>query len=520
MLHASLRYLLITRWRNRLRGWLRHLRTWKGALVGLVLATSLTGIVVGGGLGSNMPGSQRAASFAVLLSLMMVMQILTGLGQRGLVFAPADLDFLFPAPLPRRQLLLYQFVTHYVGAAFVGVLFTLFFGGARVPSPALLMVGITLAQIVNAHLYAAAAELSMSIADRAYALLRKLTVVPAIVLSVAALALLVGGLTGLGDVPARLEQATEAPWMRVVFFPAFQAVALGQATGPAEALLPLAGLLACVLGSFGLVLALRVDFVESSFVTSRRVFRARQRMRRGVSDAAVRRSTAGPRSRLFRGAGAVVWLNALTLRRQLRATLGGVVIVLVMLAVLGGRDAARGSGETLLIFLAMIPFWMALPIGFRVPREQLTTLRLLPLPPRRLAAALVAVPVLVPSVLQAAVAITLVALGRVSPSLLLPALVAYVAANATIFAIEGAFALRREQPNAVNVAQAVAQVFLQMLALLPGLVVGATVAVLSRVPAVGVFAGGLAQLVVAGAAITALGKRLEREEGPGGASLQ
>ena len=511
MLHPSLRYLILTRWRSRLRGWLGKLRSWKGVLAALFIALSLTGMLIGGGLGGHLAMTQRKASMVILLGFMMIMQILTGLGQRGLVFSRADLDFLFPAPLPRRQLLIYQFVTHYLAAVFMGVMFTLFFGGHKVASPGLLIVGITLCQITNAHLFAAAAEVSMMLADRVHKWLRGFTVPVLVVIGVAGMLLVVGGLSGVGNVPARLEAALDSPGMRILFYPAFQAVALGSAPDLGARLAALAGLLACVVGSFAFVLALRVDFVEASFTTSRKVWRARQGLRRGLHPTSVKRSASGPRSRLFHGAGAVLWLNGLTLRRQLRATVGGLMVILVMFAVLGSRSASSGGGAMLLVMLGMIPLWMALPIGFRIPREQLTILRLLPLKPRRLAAALITVPVLVPLLLQAAAAVTLAALGRLPAALVPPALLAYLVVNTTILAVEGVFALQRPQPNVVNMLQAVTQVLFQMLALMPGLMAAAITGAILQLPIPAILGGAVVQGAVAFAAVSFLGRRIHHE---------
>ena len=518
ILHPALRYVLRRQWSNRLRAWLRRLRTWKGFLLGVLFALSAIGILSSGGLGARFPTEQRAASLAAVLGFMMLMQILSGLGQRGLVFSAADLDQLFPAPFRRRDLLLYQFTTQYVLAILMGILLAIFLGGRATPSLPGLALGIIGFQIFCAHIHAAAAEVSMRLADSVHARLARYGRLPLGLLGVAGVVLLVGVVTGAGDIPARIETALSSPWLRALLHPAEQAVALGFERATPDRLLAAALLLSYVVASFLLVLVIPADILEASYVTSKRVARTRQDLKRGVQTGPqTRHRSLVPTSRRLRGSGAVLWLNALTLWRQRRALVGGVLMVAVMITVIGTQGT--GGGEMLFVLLAMVPLWMALPVGFRLPRDQLLVLQQLPLPSTRLAAALVAVPAFVAWGLQATATAIAVLLSHVPAGLVAPLLAGYAAIDATVVIVEGLFALRRSHPQQVNIAQSIAQVLCQFAAVLPGLLLLVLAFGLARSLPLAIAAAALGQAVVAFILLGTLGRHLRRELPTGSAAL-
>ncbi len=509
ILHPALRYLILTRWKNRVGSILGKLRTLPGLLGGLLAVLAIVGLVFGARPGEDMNDAERAAVFFALLAFLMLTGVLSGIGQRGLVFLPADLDYLFPSPVSRRQLLLYHFVPHYLAAAFIGVIYLLVLGGRFMPNPTWFLIGFVLCQITNAHLGALAAELSMLVTDAVYARLRPFSTLITVGFVGAAMLLLIGGIAGLGDVLEHLDTLLGTPAARIVFFPAVKAVELSVQPDLAARLVALASLLACVAGSFLLVVLLRVDFVESSFAATKRTWKKFEQVRRGSYGGKVKRSAGGPRSPWFRGAGAVLWLNLLTMRRQLRAALGGLLVVAVMLAMFSRETRAPSLTGTILVMLAMVPLWMPLPVGFRLPREQLLVLRQLPLAPARLAGALLAVPVLVPFLLQLFAVIVLTVLGRLDVGLAAAALPAYVAAGVTMVAVESFFVLRRPHPNAINLLHTVAQILLQLAALLPGLVAAGVMQSLGASLPVAIFLGALVQAPAAYILARVLGARLQ-----------
>ena len=58
----------------------------------------------------------------VAMLLYVVLTILTSLGERAIYFSPSEVDFLFPAPFSRRQILLYKILGSVTAAIFVALL--------------------------------------------------------------------------------------------------------------------------------------------------------------------------------------------------------------------------------------------------------------------------------------------------------------------------------------------------------------------------------------------------------------
>jgi hypothetical protein len=506
----ALAYLVRTRWRNRLRAWLARLRTPTGMLGAALVVLVGASIVFGADFGSRLSQEERKAVLASLLGIMLVLGVLSGLGQRGLVFTRADLDLLFPAPIPRRLLLVYHFVPQYLLSAVMALVYLFLLGGRFLHAPVLFALGTLLCLMTNLHLGALAAELSMLLADRVHARLKRATTPVVALVAIGLLVLVVSGLGGVGGVGGWLSAAWASDLVRIAFQPAFQAVELGSARTLPEALVPLAALLAFTGGSFGLVLLLRVEFLEASYRTTRAVRTRVEQARRGIHVAGVARSASGPRAGWVRGAGAVLWLNALSMRRQARALLGGLVVVTMMLVVFVARSRGEGQDAMLLVLLAMVPLWMPLPVGFRLPREQLVALRQLPVRPERLAVALLTVPVVVPFLLQALAVLALAAFGVERWPLALAALPGCVAVAATTIGIDSAFVMRRENPNQVQLLQELAKVMLQMAALLPGASALVAVWVASQRGPAAILAGALVQGLVAYAVLVWLAGRLRR----------
>jgi hypothetical protein len=512
-MHRALRYLVLRRLRNRIRQWLAKLGTIPGFVGGIVIALIVFGMLFVGGF-RDLAVPDRQAIFMMLLGFLLYSGMLSGLGQRGLIYAPADLDFLFPGPFSRRDLVLYQFTTQYLVSAILSFVYLFVFGGRQFPYPALFWLGAFLCQVTTSHLATAAAEISMLLADRVFQRLRSVTVVLLIGVTVTAVVLVIGGIAGFGDVPRRLREALDGDVQRILLYPAVQATTLGVTHDALTRMLALSGLTVCVLVSFLVVLWIPADIVEGSYASSRRMQKKKDEMRRGVFTAKTARSRAAPTGRLFRGAGAAIWLNWMTLRRQPRVVIGGLLMVVMILAIVGTRDGGSSgqTGTTLMVLLAMVPLWMHLPIGFRLPREQLAAMRELPVRPTPLAASLLVVSAAVPLLLQAVGVALLVATGALPAALALFMLPLYVASTATLLTIDGMFGLRKEHPTAVNVLHMLAQFMLQGLALVPGAVtaVGLVFATGSR--EIGLLAGTAVQGLVAYALLVSLGSQFQDRE--------
>jgi ABC-2 type transport system permease protein len=146
-----MRPLLYLFWRRTVNSLKRAVKTPRllvpAILVLLLLATQLIGYFVAeerGSAGSapaftrtdllmGGPGAFIVAVRGVLL-LSLFSSFLTALGEGNLFFAQSDVDFLFPAPLRKRSVLLFKMLARYVGLLFPAVYLPLALGNAALTS--------------------------------------------------------------------------------------------------------------------------------------------------------------------------------------------------------------------------------------------------------------------------------------------------------------------------------------------------------------------------------------------------
>src|SRR5688500_946077 len=97
--------------RGLVRRMLRGARTVRGAIffiLGLLIfAAWLMPAFFQANLGRVDPAEVRRTMPLILLAVS-VLSALTSAGEKAIAFTPAEVDFLFPAPFPRRHLLLYK----------------------------------------------------------------------------------------------------------------------------------------------------------------------------------------------------------------------------------------------------------------------------------------------------------------------------------------------------------------------------------------------------------------------------
>jgi ABC-2 type transport system permease protein len=146
----ALLYLQTRRFLNSLKRSVRNPRVLLPALfflgiIGLVLMAAYE-VKAQGGRGAappftpqefvtGAPGALIAAIRSVLL-VSLFTSIVTALGNGGLFFQPSDVDFLFPAPLSRRGILLFQMLGRYARMLLPSVYLPLAFGGATLAAMA------------------------------------------------------------------------------------------------------------------------------------------------------------------------------------------------------------------------------------------------------------------------------------------------------------------------------------------------------------------------------------------------
>ena len=331
-------------------------------------------------------GSDAQSPLLLLGSMLFLLSVASGFLQQGPRFTPADVDFLFPAPLSPRGLLLFRLL-HLWPAALLSSAFLVLMFGDSVGAPWRVFVGLGALQVTALHLQLLISVL-LTRADEAVAkrLRRGARVALLLVLFTGVFALIytISEHGGLGTVVA---EVARSPAARVLVFPAAACADFVVADTGARTLLALLRLALGVAGTFALLMVPEIDFREESIDTTARVARLLAQRRRGetVIDLEGRRvaSRTGRATRLFSGAGAILWKNSIVLSRSLRTVVPGVLFGLLF--VLPALFASRR--DVLGIFPAMMAIVMATLFGsnafnFDLRREvdRIDALRALPLP--------------------------------------------------------------------------------------------------------------------------------------------
>jgi hypothetical protein len=435
--NPGLVFLLRASWRGRLRFVGRRMRTVKGAtstvatglFLLLVVGSQVVARWVDGGHG--LPREPILLYGPPLFLLMILPQVVTA---RGLHFHPAEIGFLFPAPVGRRELLAYQLASRLPVQALAGVGVAMY--TAR--NPPLLGAGIAGVALALVFAYALAQWVALLRvrAERRLppAALRALN---AALVAVPAVALL----WTWHSLPA-----TAPVWSRVGMMAASPAV-----QGPAQLMRPFAELYAApsALSALGwsvacaamcavaaaLVLATDAPFEEKALVVSQKANDRLARMRSGRAAPPAEGAPASrpawrvsvPRLAFLGRAEPLARRHLLEMAHAPRSLLGPLVLV----AALGGgvlfaasagadqggpEDAALRAGISLAA-VVLLPSLLAggLRMDFRGDLDRMAFLKSLPLP-----AVTVAVGQLVPgtlliTIIQLVLAGAVVAVTRVAP---------------------------------------------------------------------------------------------------------
>jgi ABC-2 type transport system permease protein len=394
--NPGLRLLALRLARGRLRLIGRRLRTVRGAVA--IVATVL--FLLGFGalqVWRAMDPAMRAAGPSpetlrtLVPALVIVLALVAAVSERGLYFTPPETGFLFPAPVSRRELLLYNLWTRLGVQVLSGIWVSLFSAGYA-PLPA---AGVAAVMLSFIFMYVAAQALALgAAAAEAYfsPVVRRLvrTALIAIVLLVTASAAMSAAPGTAGE---RFRALLDSPAVRALSLPARPLGELFAATSTAAALgwgMVSAALIAVTVA---LVLSFDVAFTERSLAVGKRV---QQRLSRLLStdpgaEGVERKSRFRPRAPrlpLPTGAATLAWRQATELLRTPRALIsplvfGGVWLVAMfggMRAAEGDLDAGRTSAITTALLMPII-FGNPLPFDFRRDLDRLPYLRSLPLRP-------------------------------------------------------------------------------------------------------------------------------------------
>lgn len=353
----------------------------------------------------------------LMLLLLCAVTTFSGAGDRSISFTPGEVNFLFPGPFTRRELLLYKLARTLAGGLLSGCIMSIVLLRHASGWPAA-FVGSFLAMLFVQLLTLAIVMVAQSVGERAYSRGRKLVLGAIVLLFAGAVVPQVREITGAAATPAeggasdvtatdappnRFEATVRAidrsPVARVVLSPVVPFVRTFTAETVGEGLLWGGTSLAIVAALLLAVLKLDADYREASISASQRVYERLQRVRRGKL---VSQLGASRRSRLamfphLGGAGPTAWRQLTTALRTSRAML---MFLLIISLTLIPAFFTRGRTGTAAIIVAAgawatMLFTTMLKFDFRGELDQMEWLKALPLGPTATAAGQLAIPALI-----------------------------------------------------------------------------------------------------------------------------
>ncbi len=498
----------------------RGAKTVKGALY-LLLMVGMFAMWIGpslmfGFIGTRSDGESVRTYLAAGLFGYCLLTLATMGPESGVQFLPPEVDFLFPAPFRRRELLVYRLT----GMGLGGLLMALFFSVFLLQHVTYWVagyVGILLALWFIVLMQTGLALVIALVAESAYSRARRAgLVMVALALFVAAIQLLKGAEQGGMLALIRQFRGTWAGMCVLAPFEVFARTITARTVFPeligwGSVALLIDGLL------IAFVLRVDADFMENSIRTSQKLYDRLQRVRRGGALAALVKSHDArwrlPLLPFLGGAGPIAWRQLMT---ALRSTRG----LMIMLAAVGLATIApmlvashAGAGEGSVGFLVMPLVMLSafllpqmLQFDFRGDVDRLDVLKSLPIGAAAVVLGQLIAPVLMASVIQL-VMLESVALAITGwNEILVAVLILLPIANVLIFGIENlVFLLFPTRVTAIGTGdmQAVGRQMLVMFIKLGALFVAGGLAAAT---------GGLAWLItgrsniaiVAGAALAVL----------------
>lgn len=447
MPHA-LQLLLKLQARAVLRRAVRGAGNWRGALLlafgaGLILLFMLPSVFWGVAMPRTDPQAVRTMVPLGMLAIA-ISSLVMGGGERAIAFTPAEVEFLFPGPFTRRQILIYRIVKTLAGTLITALIFSLVFLRHAASWPACFLGAVSALAFIQL-LSMAIVLVGQTVSERTYTLGRK--VLAGLLLAAIAVALTPVAMRGMetGWLAAAQEVRASAVG-RVLLTPMepFGRV-LTAATWPA-----LGGWLGLALladaSLLGVVMWLDANFLEASAARSQAIYDRVQRAQR--SGIAANASAKMARYRVpmlpyLEGAGPIAWRQFTTALRNSRT----LMLVLVILAVAGlpmivarQQEMAAGAVVGVAIWCTFILAPM-LRFDFRGELDNMDWLKSLPVGSVALAAGELLAPVLMMTVLQSLVFLgSGIIAGRLDWVLLAGVALA-LPLNTILFALENAMFL-------------------------------------------------------------------------------
>jgi len=455
--NGGLLFLLRRSPRGKMRQAWRRMKTVKGAL-----AFGFGALFIGGFVALQLwtftldvpiePAS-RATVLAYLPPALLLLSVLGAMSGRALYFSPAEVDFLFPAPVGRRELLLYNLVSR-VGVQLASGVWVALFVARYAVNPwnaaAATALSFVFLYVAAQAMGVAAAAAEVYVPERARPYVRRGLIVGLLSAALAAVAT-----AGSGATPGmRLRAVAAAAPVQALAYPLRPFAELFGAAGWADGALWAAACLGVIAAVAGLVLLSDVAYTERSLAVSAKMHARLARMRSGggihASAAPSRLRVRTPGLRVLGGAGALAWRQLTELARTPRALVVPLLGLTVWVGTIlfafhesGDPDPAASAAVVIGVCL-MLPVLFSghVAFDFRRDLDRMDVLRSLPLSPVQVAAGQVLPVALVFMVMQYLVVIAAVVAGALrGPWLLGLALVVPPYAWATLAVENGLFLL-------------------------------------------------------------------------------
>ncbi len=428
-MNRALLFLWFALLKRRALGFVRSLRR-PTTLIGVIYVLGLLGVLFWFRHHEILGRLVQRSCLITGAFLMLGGSLVKGFWQRGLVFEPPDIEFLFTSPFTQRQIVCYRLLPNYLYAVIQALVLVVLFA-PHLSHPLLMAAGLTLFQITCFHVSTAASLFAGTIPEDRHHRLRcislgagflltalyfraawEVTFVPAFALSPVAQLLFYPAVT----LPEAASSPTLHQWA--------SRLTPGVSLWLRELWRPVLYLGVIMLGagaSLWWLVRLKANLFEPSLATTSRAAERRLRLRQGrdlaTADTTEARSARLPPSSLFGGVGAIVWKNLLAARRSRRQLLVAFILtslyagsLVALLRHIHAELHAASPGQLASPDVAMgrfafhlgLAFWIAIlapflqrifPFDFRRDGRHLLDFRTLPVSPLCLVLAEVAVPV-------------------------------------------------------------------------------------------------------------------------------
>jgi hypothetical protein len=439
-MHTALWKLFGLRIRGSVRAIAVKLKTPKGAALGL-FSLLLFGMMIGPNLAlafaPGRPGVPFGAEFLreivpPMMLLFVVLNCVSSIGERALYFTPSEVDFLFPAPFSRREILVFKILGSVTMAIYFGLFMPVFLLRFVHSWPAA-SLGFFLASLMISSLTLCIQLVGQTVSEHAFTRGRRLLLWCSFAAAVAVL----GNAAAGGIDETTLLRARHSPAAEIVLAP----FAVFAHVIDAERLLPdTLGWAALAAAMIVAVYALAVRLDANYLETSARVSQKLQERKRRITTEGIftpRMSEVQhsrlPRPRWWGGMGPLVWRQVIQVLRGSRGAMIAVAIMIVAMGAPLGFAAWRSHDLSTLLphmiigLAAYATFFFSAqaPLGFRTDYERFDLLKTLPIRPLAMACGQTLVVATVLTLLQWAVfAATAIVAPRAAGELLAAGLIA------------------------------------------------------------------------------------------------